>query len=331
MPSRTPPSWLAAAALLAGARVAAAAPKLPPEADQALTKAEKVLGKTQGDERIVACIDAIQPLQTVVRLAPDYAYPVGLLAECAFLNDDWEGAITHYTQWLTLVPPEARVGPVLEKVQKAIQRLRIAYMKTGRALSELPTPRAKDAPAPNAPPPAPEQKAAEEKAAQQAAHTLEPQPGRADVSAETAPIELPPPPPPDEPPAPEEPPPARQFAIRAGYSPLAGVVGLGAEARFSAFHVALGTGAMPLSVGAGASLPIGPGRAYAEAHAFWIGSSLLTERVASRAAFGATIGYDFRPVRFVSVKLGVGGGYEQLLSRPWRLTFDAAVGPVFAF
>lgn len=329
MPRRLPPARFAALLLLTGT-AAWAAPKLPAEADQALTKAERALGRTQGDERIVACIDAIQPLEIVVRAAPDYAYPVGLLAECHFLNDGWDAAITHYTTWLTLVPPEARVGPVLEKVQKAIQRLRIAYMKTGRALSELPTPKG-----PVDPPPVETPKPVEPKVAPPKVAPPKPVETKA-VEPKAAPVDDPPPPVPEPEPEPlpdaaVEPPPALQIALRAGYSPLAGVVGAGLEARWNAVHLAVGSGAMPLAAGAGVSFAVGPGRAYAEAHAVWIDSSFLTERVTPRRAYGATVGYDLRPLPFLSLKLGVGGAYEELAGRPWLLAFDVAAGPVIGF
>src|SRR5688572_6442384 len=80
------------AAVVLASVAARAAPRLPAVADEALTSAENLLGKTTGDERVIACVDALPFLEIVIKHAPDYAYAIHLHGECLYLTDQWEPA-----------------------------------------------------------------------------------------------------------------------------------------------------------------------------------------------------------------------------------------------
>lgn len=296
----------AAAVLLVAVR-ADAAPKLPVVAEEALTSAERLLKDKTGDDRILACLDAQPFLEIVNKNAPNYAYAVHLRGECLFLTEAWKDALPALEKYVSLVPVEARKGPVAEKVLKAEERIRICRDRLGQKTT-----------APAAPP------STEAKPAQPA--PAQPEAPKAAPVANDIPL---PPPEPVEPPPPPTPL-AKQIAVRGGYSPHVGVLGVGAELKLGLVGIALGTGGYP--VGGGLSFGRTAGRAglYVDLHAVWTGSSLLVERARSGLSAGATVGYDLRPLDFLSIKVGLGAAYVFNESRA-VLVADLAAGPVFSF
>lgn len=300
---RLPSCALVIAAVLVAAR-AEAAPKLPVVADEALTSAERLLKGKTGDDRVLACLDAQPFLDIVERNAPTYAYAVHLRGECLFLTESWKDAQAALEKYVSLVPVEARKGPVAEKVAKAEERIRTCQERLGQKTSApaepaQPAPPAEETPAPT-PAPAP--------------------------FAEELPVT---PPEPAAPPEPKEPL-AKQVAVRAGYSPHVGVLGVGAELKLGLVGIALGTGGYPVAGGLSFGRTAGQSGLYVDVHAVWTGSSLFVERARSGLSLGATVGYDLRPLPWLSIKAGLGGAYL-LAEKRVAIVADLAAGPVFSF
>jgi TolB-like protein len=127
------------------------------------------------------------------------------------------------------------------------------------------------------------------------------------------------------------------FAIRAGLGTHTGILGVGVEYQFTEFKmgelerglkVALGTGTHALTGG----LSFGPSRKsgfYVDVHFAWAHTGIFGGELEPGVGFGATGGYDLRPISWLSIKGGVGLAYNTAskLTRP--LMFDLAVGPVF--
>jgi hypothetical protein len=278
--------------LLSAPAARAAKPDLPKPAMKALQSADAILGKSTDADRVKACSDAMPFLDIVVAKAPKYAYGMGLAGECAYLLEAYEKAATLLESYVALVPKKARQKDVADKVEKAELRL----LKARQVLAE----RAEKAKAP--PPPEP---------------------------PKVVFVELPPPPP--EPPAPPPPPPAphREIAVRAGMAPSTGMLGVGGELRYGPVALGVGTGGYPLGASARGLYDLGPGSAYVEAHGVWVSSSPLVRRADTGWGFGATLGYDWRPLTLLSVKAGAGAAY--LPGRGAGLVLELAVGPVLAF
>ncbi len=319
--------------LLLASLDARAARQLPQVADDALTSAEQLLANKTGDERSFACIDALPFLKIVYATVPEYAYSTGLYAECLYLSEDWTRAEKMLEKYLSLVPLAVRHGAVEEKVETAEERLRVCRTKLGHPLGDSLPP----APVTRAPPPstptmalAPEAKAI--------APEPPPSPPVAPAPKAKPPVRmsddfvLPP-----EELAPQAPHPhrspkpaaarARQLIVRAGYSPLAGVVGVSVEGKLGPLGLVIGSGAYPLAVGLSISSAAGRGGPYLDVHALWDGSSLFVTRESSRLGVGATVGWDFRPLPRLSLQAGLGGGYDPFIGP--LITGDLTAGVVF--
>jgi len=424
-PPRVRRAGAVAAALFSLA--AAAPPSLPKAADEALGTAERILGATAGEDRRLACMDALPFLEIVSDLVPEYAYAVGMHAECLFLTERYAAAAPLLERYIGLVPGWARTGAVAEKVDRASARLRYARMRVDESraappLADLAMPSVPSAAVTPEPPiPAPEPPPAERNTVSvpPAAATPEPPtPAPEPLSAGRGPVPVPPAAATPEPPIPApEPPPAgteivsvpaatvipapptrepeppgtagkstaggqppaaaraagktevtsppaatgseaplppkppvapprgtatrgatppaaaaagrpgltqRQLIIRLGYSPLAGVLGAGAEFRMGRVGIALGTGGYPLTGGFSVGSP--DGGLYLDLHVVWMASSLFVDRARSTVAAGATGGFDWRPRPWLSVKVGLG-----VFAAPGvgaGLTWDACAGPV---
>lgn len=128
------------------------------------------------------------------------------------------------------------------------------------------------------------------------------------------------------------------FAVRAGLGALTGVLGVGVEYRLfdlvlpggwtRGFKVAAGTGTHLITSG----ISLGPtttSGVYMDLHFVWSRVGLFGQALAPGYGFGATLGYDWRPVRGLSIKAGAGVAHNSANAVPRPLMFDLAVGPVF--
>jgi hypothetical protein len=126
------------------------------------------------------------------------------------------------------------------------------------------------------------------------------------------------------------------FALRAGFGGETGQLGFGLEVRpwDKKFGLIVGTGAYLLTAGFSFSFAetfaqSGP---YVDLHGTLVKPGLFSTAVGDGLGAGATVGYDFRPEPWLSLKAGIGGGYNKAAqpsdkTRP--LIFDFNVGVVF--
>ncbi len=345
-------------AMALGWSPARASPKLSPAADEALSSAEDLLDHKKGDARVFACVDALPFLVIVFQSAPDYAYSDRLYADCLYRTRSWAPAEKIYRHYLTLVPSSARHGEVLRMVREAQERVEFCRKMLGYPTAALPggsavagrSPTPTGRPAASLSPtgsPAPKQTevgARPSVRTASGASTARVAPAMAELhrpSTGSGSFVLPPLPPPPMPrigetkkPAegrsspPAGRPRARQLIVRAGSSPTAGSVGVSVEGKLGLVGLSLGTGAYPLSVGLSFSNAAGGAGPYADVFLLLDRSSLFVHRDGSRIAAGATVGWDFRPWRHVSLEAGVGGAYDKFLGGP-IVTWDLCAGYVF--
>jgi len=126
-----------------------------------------------------------------------------------------------------------------------------------------------------------------------------------------------------------------ELAVRAGFGPLCGVLGVGLEYRRGWLGIAAGTGTNLLSGGAIAARP--GGGPYVAIHVVLARTGPLLMLAPGRTVppgvgFGATAGWDFRPVPQLSLRVGAGPSWNSATAPggPLRwFTFDGSVGPVF--
>ena len=126
---------------------------------------------------------------------------------------------------------------------------------------------------------------------------------------------------------------ARHFAVRGGLGAAQASLGLSLELRPTFVGVIVGTGIYAGSFG----LTFGPsandGGPYLDVVAVVVKPGALGTSVQeSTLGFGASAGWDLRPLPFLSVKLGAGVAHNPAFSgdgKPHLLTLDASIGPVF--
>ena len=123
------------------------------------------------------------------------------------------------------------------------------------------------------------------------------------------------------------------FRVRVGLGALTGVLGAGFEYHPGFIGVAIGTGTYAVS--GGLSFAAREGGPYLDVHAAWSKKGLLLfgdRELDSGVGVGATVGWDLRPVRWLSLKAGAGGVYN---SATWNkpgarpLVLDLCGGVVF--
>ena len=119
----------------------------------------------------------------------------------------------------------------------------------------------------------------------------------------------------------------RSFAVRAGVGGHTGVLGVGVEWRPSFFGLAVGTGTHLLSCGLTFGPPANEGGIYADLHFTRVSAGFFGTSTVDGIAFGATLGYDLRPLPWLSVKAGA--GVVQNSAKAGSFTWDLNVGPVF--
>jgi len=123
---------------------------------------------------------------------------------------------------------------------------------------------------------------------------------------------------------------SRHWALRGGLSPMLGVLGVGVEYRSGLFGVALGTGTHVLGGGLtfGAASWTSVGGWYIDAHCVLVKSLFLALSDVG-VGFGATAGWDWRFVPWLSVKTGIGVAATRSVGNSSPLVLDLAVGPVW--
>lgn len=128
------------------------------------------------------------------------------------------------------------------------------------------------------------------------------------------------------------------FGVRAGVGGHAGILGVGVEARYDRYSVNVGTGTYSLTAAATAhiatfavgDMKLSP---YGSLHFAWTAANgLLGIRQRPGAAAGATVGVELLPLRWISVRGGVGFAYNP---QTWGtaghppLAWDGTVGVLF--
>jgi len=122
----------------------------------------------------------------------------------------------------------------------------------------------------------------------------------------------------------------KRLAIRAGLSPMLGVLGVGAEYRFGVVGLALGTGTHVLAGGLSFGPSANAGGWYVDVHAVLVRSLFVTLSDSGVGA-GITAGWDWRFVPWLSVKTGAGvaATMNGVRGQKLPLVIDVAAGPVW--
>ncbi len=307
---------LLAASFAAWPMASSAAPKLPPAAVKALDSATAILSKATGDDaRVAACLDALPFLSIVLEQAPDNMSAVAMAGECRYLTDDYATAIPLLERYVGSISKKAR-----QKDKATAERAETAELRLGKAKGIVAEREA-------AAKLAEEERLAAEKAAREAAEAAGKAASEAAAKAETERLEA-------ERIAAEAAEAERRritkdVALRGGLAPEAGVLGAAVEFRFGRVALGLGTGGYPVGVALRYMHPAGPGFLYAAAHGVLVGPSPFVDRFVTGYGVGGTVGYDWRPIRFLSLRLGAGAGIAT--GRSLGVVVDASVGPVIPF
>jgi hypothetical protein len=131
--------------------------------------------------------------------------------------------------------------------------------------------------------------------------------------------------------APARPARVRAWGVRAGLSPLAGVLGAGVEHHRGRVAFALGTGRYALSGGVSLALREGGGP-YLDLFGVWVHRSVFGDVTGPGAAVGATVGWDLRPADWLSLKAGLGPVWNSALAGDvngrW-LAYELSAGVLF--
>lgn len=122
-----------------------------------------------------------------------------------------------------------------------------------------------------------------------------------------------------------------RFAVRAGLSGHAGFLGVSGEVRAGPVGFVLGTGAYALGGGLSFGSLKNAGGFYGDLHVLWLQAGLIGASTPGGIGLGASVGWDWRPVRWLSIKTGLGAGWNSARMREGGipLTVDLAIGPVF--
>jgi hypothetical protein len=318
-------TWLLPSLCLFGL-VAQAAPPVPPKtppagaklpgpAAKALESATALLAKaTGGDARLLACMDALPFLNIVLEQVPDHPVAVPLGGECRYLTEDYAGAVPLLERTLIQFKKARQKDKAsAEKAETAELRLLKAKTTLAERKAAAEKAEAERLAAEQAAKTAAEeaQKAAQDEAKRVEAERLEAE-RKASEAAELERRRI-----------------TKEVALRGGFAPEAGVLGVSAEFRFGRVGLAVGSGGYPVGAALRYLHPVGPGFVYVAAHGIVVGPSLVVDRFTTGFGFGGTAGYDWRPVSFLSVKLGAGAGIAT--GRSLGLVVDASVGPVLSF
>lgn len=120
------------------------------------------------------------------------------------------------------------------------------------------------------------------------------------------------------------------IGVRAGFGGLTGIMGLGLEFRVGWVTFGVGSGSHRFTAGVSLERPGEGSHVYADVHAAWVATGFIGKQLIPGFGVGASAGWDWRPARWLSVKMGLGLGWSSAnvgASRP--IFLDSNVGLVF--